>query len=175
MEGFGSTIDVLFWHERPEEAGGAFRERKVTFGMFTWAVRCGIIGERDLLSQLGSIGSVLLQLVGLCHGDGLVDADLEEFVRWVVDEGWVCGSSVYVVKWVVCIVCPLTVSCLKLFSGGGLSGGLLAIGAGAVVTLISAGSGGRFDVDSLFVNPQVNLGPFWCWATLDLCAAFLGG
>ncbi len=37
---------------------------------------------------------MLFQLVGLCHGDGLVDADLEEFVRWVVDEGWVCGSSV---------------------------------------------------------------------------------
>ncbi len=51
--------------------------------------------------------------------------------------------------------------CLKLFAGGGLIGGLLAIGAGAVGILISAGSGGRFDVDSLFVNPPVNLGPFW--------------
>ncbi len=97
MEGFGSTIDVLFWNERPEDTGGAFRKRKVTLGMFIWAVRCGIIGERDLLSHIGSIGSVLFQLVGFCHGDGLVDADLEEFVRWVVDEGWVCGSFVYVV------------------------------------------------------------------------------
>ncbi len=86
MEGFGSTIDVLFWYERLEDTDGAFTERKVTFGMFIWAVRCGNIGERDLLSQLGSIGSVLFQLVGLCHGDGLMDADLEEFVRWVVDE-----------------------------------------------------------------------------------------
>ncbi len=37
------------------------------------------------LSHLGSIGGVLYQLMGLCHGVGLVDADLEVFVRWVVD------------------------------------------------------------------------------------------
>ncbi len=65
-------------------------------------------------------------------------------------------------------------SCLKLFTGGGLIGGLTAIGAVAVGILLSAGSGGGFYVDSLFVNPQVNLGPFWCWAALELFAAFLG-
>ncbi len=34
MEGFGSTNDVLFWYEDSEDRDRAFKERRVTFGMF---------------------------------------------------------------------------------------------------------------------------------------------
>jgi hypothetical protein len=37
----------------------------VSFGMFAWAVRCGILGEDDLRMQLGKVGALLYQLVGL--------------------------------------------------------------------------------------------------------------
>jgi hypothetical protein len=81
LQGFGKKVDVSYWCEESEDRLGEFEERKVACEMFVWVVRCGTIGERDLHSNLGRVGSLLCHLLGLCHGVGLVDADLEEFVR----------------------------------------------------------------------------------------------
>ncbi len=47
-------------------------------------MRCGILGEGDLCMNLGRVGSLLFQLVRLCHGPGLVDVTIAEYIRCVV-------------------------------------------------------------------------------------------
>ena len=64
----------------------------VSFGMFAWAVRCGVISEEDLCEAKGSLGSLLALAVRLCHGPGLVDADVLSFMR--------CGIIVLVVGFI---------------------------------------------------------------------------
>ena len=82
MRGFVITHNVLEFDE--EEASGGLRSVKtVSFGMFAWAVRCGILGEGDLYEHLGRVGSLLFQLVGLCHDLGLVDVIVTGFMRYV--------------------------------------------------------------------------------------------
>ena len=71
----------------------------VTFGMFIWAVRCGVISEEDLWEAEGSLGSLLALVVSLCHGHGLADADVLSFVRcgvivlgvFLIDVSSMCG------------------------------------------------------------------------------------
>ncbi len=67
-----------------EEGCCGFRSVKtMSLGMFVWAVRCGILGERDLCEHLGKVGALLFQLVGLCHGPRLVDVTVTAFMRCV--------------------------------------------------------------------------------------------
>ncbi len=50
--------------------------RIVTFDMFTWVVRCSATGEGDMRERAESLGGLLYNAVGLCHGLGLVDVDV---------------------------------------------------------------------------------------------------
>jgi hypothetical protein len=82
IHGFGVTHTVLEFDE-VETGNGFVTVKLVSLGMFVWAVRCGILGEGDLWEHLGRVGSLLFQLVGLCHGPGLVDAAVIGFMRYV--------------------------------------------------------------------------------------------
>ena len=73
----------MIWFDEEEASGGMRSVKIVSLGMFVWAVRCGILGEGDLCEHLGRVGSLLFQLVGLCHGPGLVDAAVIGFMRYV--------------------------------------------------------------------------------------------
>ena len=63
LVGFGKTHTVMWFDELvgPDEIKS---RRKVTFGIFVWAVRCGILDEEDLCANLGRVGGLLYQLVG---------------------------------------------------------------------------------------------------------------
>ena len=83
MREFGVTHTVLEFDE--VETCSGFRTVKiVSLGMFAWAVRCGILGEADLCTNLGRVGALLYQLMGICHGPGLVDAANTTYIRCVV-------------------------------------------------------------------------------------------
>ena len=82
IHGFGVTHTVLEFDE-VETCSGFVTVKLVSLGMFVWAVRCGILGEGDLCEHLGRVGSLLFQLVELCHGPGLVDATVIGFMRYV--------------------------------------------------------------------------------------------
>ena len=97
MEDFGREYDV-FWYDMYVDQDGLEFGSVVDFGMFAWAVRCGVISEEDLCEAEGSLGSLLALAVRLCHGLGLVDADVLSFVR--------CGIIVLV----VCFIAILCVS-----------------------------------------------------------------
>ncbi len=74
---------MIFFDE--EEASGGVRSVKtVSFGMFAWAMRCGISGESDLCMNSGKVGALLFQLVGLCNGAGLVDVTVIAYIRCVI-------------------------------------------------------------------------------------------
>ncbi len=95
MRGFGVTHTVLEFDE--VETCSGFRTVKiVSLGMSAWAVRCGILGEGDLCEHLGRVGSLLFQLVGLCHGPGLLDVTVTGFMRYV-------SCSLDVVLHVLCV------------------------------------------------------------------------
>ncbi len=83
MEEFGVETDVLCYAEYVNPDGVGIG-KVVTFGMFAWLVRCGVISEEDLWEAERSLGSLLALAVSLCHGPGLVDADVLPFVRCVV-------------------------------------------------------------------------------------------
>ncbi len=58
--------------------------KTVSFGMFVWAAKCSFISESELCEKLKRFhGALLFQVVGLCHGFGLVDEDVGGFVRCV--------------------------------------------------------------------------------------------
>ena len=63
--------------------GGVVTVNLLSLGIVVWAVRCGILGGGDLCEHLGRVGSLLFQLVELCHGPGLVDAAVTGFMRYV--------------------------------------------------------------------------------------------
>ncbi len=89
MRGFGEVHTVIWFDE--EEARGGMRSVKiVSFGMFAWAVRCGILGEGDLCMHLGKVGALLYKLVRLCHGPSLVDVNVTAYIRCVVCSLCVC-------------------------------------------------------------------------------------
>ncbi len=77
------------------EFDGVRSRRQVTFGMFAWAVRCGIISDDDLVENAKQVGSFLHQLVKLCHGTGFVDIDVEAFLRCVVCAEHSCLLNVF--------------------------------------------------------------------------------
>jgi len=83
MERFGSSPYELWYDERVDE-DGVERGKVVTFSMFAWAVRCGVISEEDLLEKEGSTGGLLYLDVGLCHGKKLVDGNVISYVRCVI-------------------------------------------------------------------------------------------
>ncbi len=92
MEEFGVEFDVL-WYAECVDQNGLELGKVVTFGMFAWAMPCGVISEEDLWEAEGSLGSMLAFAVSLCHGTGLVDADVLSFVR--------CGVIVLDVSFIV--------------------------------------------------------------------------
>ncbi len=56
----------------------------LSVGMFVWAVKCGFIDEAKPCEKLRRFhGAMLYQAVSLCHGSGLVDEDVVNFVRCV--------------------------------------------------------------------------------------------
>ncbi len=61
----------------------------VTFGMFSWAVRCGIRSEADFWEGAPTFRGILFQAVGLCHCPRLVNVDMAAFIRCSVCVG--CG------------------------------------------------------------------------------------
>ncbi len=62
----------------------AYTMKIVSVGMFVRAVKCGFISESKLREKLKRFhGSLLYQVVNLCHGSGLVDENIEGFVRCV--------------------------------------------------------------------------------------------
>jgi hypothetical protein len=83
MESFGKEHDVYWYDESVDQEGMPFG-RVVTFGMFAWAVRCGVVSEEDLRAVEGSLGGLLALAVSMCHGPGMVDVDVLSFVRCVV-------------------------------------------------------------------------------------------
>ncbi len=58
MHGFGIVYTVL-WFDELVECGGAKSMKRVSFGMFGWALRYGIMGEADLCTNLGRVGALL--------------------------------------------------------------------------------------------------------------------
>ncbi len=64
--------------------------KTVSFGIFAWVVRRGILVEDDLFMHLGKVGALLYQLVGLCHGPGLMDVNVTAYIRCVVCSLRVC-------------------------------------------------------------------------------------
>jgi hypothetical protein len=89
LVGFGKTHTMMWFDELvgPDEIKS---RRKVTFGMFVWAVRCGTLDEGDLCANLGRDGGLLYILMGLCHGHGLVDVNVTAFIRCVVCSNYRC-------------------------------------------------------------------------------------
>ncbi len=83
MEEFDVESDVL-WYAEYVDPDGVGIGKVVTFGMFARALRCGVISEEDLWEAERSLGSLLALAVSLCHGPGLVDADVPPFVRCAV-------------------------------------------------------------------------------------------
>ncbi len=62
----------------------AYTMKRVSIGMFVWAVKCDFISESNLCENLRRFhGSLLYQAVNLCHGFGLVDEDVAGFVMCV--------------------------------------------------------------------------------------------
>ncbi len=66
-----------------EEDDGSMSKKHVIVGMFLWVVRCGMISEGDLREHL-RFRIFFFQVVGLCHGHGLVDVKVEAFIRYGV-------------------------------------------------------------------------------------------
>ncbi len=64
MYGFGVAHTVL-WFDEVEECGGAKSMKTLSFGMCVWAVRCEILGVADLCTNLGRVGALVYQLVGM--------------------------------------------------------------------------------------------------------------
>ena len=115
MEKFGSGRDVL-WYGAEVDADGVEYVREVTFGMFAWAVRWGVISEGYLWRAKGLPGRLLAHAVSLCHGPGLVDEDVVAFLRCVVIAFAVSHLAVlYVSVW--CSLSILTVCCVCLCVG----------------------------------------------------------
>jgi hypothetical protein len=83
MRAFGET-HVVIWFDEEEASGGLRSVKTMSLGMFVLDVRCGILGEGDLCMNLGKVGALLFQLVGLCHGHGLVDVTITTYIRCVV-------------------------------------------------------------------------------------------
>ncbi len=83
MRGFGET-HIVIWFDEEEASGGLRSVKTMSLGMFVWAVRRGVLGEMDLCMNLGKVGVLLFQLVGLCHGPGLVDVTITAYMRCVV-------------------------------------------------------------------------------------------
>ena len=71
----------MFWYDEFVDQDGLEFGRVVTFGMFAWAVRCGVISEEHFWEAEGSLGGLLALALSLCHCPGLVDADVLSFVR----------------------------------------------------------------------------------------------
>ena len=97
MEDFGREYDV-FWYDMSVDQDGFEVGRVVSFGMFAWAVRCGVISEEDLCEAEGSLGSLLALAVRLCHGPGLVDVDVLSFVRCGIFVLTVCFFAILCVS-----------------------------------------------------------------------------
>jgi hypothetical protein len=117
MESFGREHDVYWFDESVDQDGMPFG-RVVTFGMFAWAVRCGVVSEEDLRDAEGSLGGLLALAVSMCHCPGLVDADVLSFVRCVVIVLYVAFVVVlYVSCWVCCFI-VLTVTRFGSCAGG---------------------------------------------------------
>ncbi len=74
-------------------------EVRVSFGIFAWAVRRGILGEADLCANLGRVGALLYQLVGLCHGPGLINVTITAYIRCAI---CICFSTVCVAFLRIC-------------------------------------------------------------------------
>ncbi len=89
MKQFG-VLHSIFTFDRT-----AYTMKVVSVGMFVWAVKCGFIDEAKLCEQLRRFhGALLYHAVSLCHGSGLVDEDVGNFVRCVF----------YVVSWCVLVL-----------------------------------------------------------------------
>ena len=91
---FGSAHTVL-WFDKHVTFDGLLSQRKVSIGMFLWAVRCEVIGESDLCAHMGEVGSFLFRLVKVCHGPGLVDPTVISFLRYVVGCACICLIVVF--------------------------------------------------------------------------------
>ena len=124
LSGFGQTHTVL-WFDVYIAAGGLLSQRRVTPGMFVWAVRCGIIGEYELYANLGRVGALLLQLVNICHGPGLVNTVVISFMRCVVGCACICLLDVFEASCVICFGCLMCLTCLILPVGKILRSGYL--------------------------------------------------
>ncbi len=122
LYGFGQTHTVL-WFNVYVTSDGLLSRRRVSSGMFVWAVRCGVIGECDLCANLGRVGALLFQLVNLCHGPGLVNVVLISFIRCVVVCACICLIVVFEASCVVCFGCLMCVTCMILPVGGILRSG----------------------------------------------------
>ena len=68
---FGEKHDSI-WYDDTEDSDsrGRVKRKKVTFGMFAWAVRCGVISKFAFSAGAPVSGNVLCQLVRMCHGHG---------------------------------------------------------------------------------------------------------
>ncbi len=78
MRQFGVLYSVITFDRT------AYTMKIVSVGMFLWAARCGFISKAKLCERLRRFHGLLLYLVvNLCHGSGLVDEDVVNFVRCV--------------------------------------------------------------------------------------------
>ncbi len=86
----GSDKHILLWFDEEEASGGVRSEKTVSFRMFAWAMRGGILGKDDLCMHLGRARALLYQMVGLCHGPGLVDVNVTTYIGCAVCSMCVC-------------------------------------------------------------------------------------
>jgi len=83
IQRFGRSPYELWYDERVDE-DGVERKKVVTFSMFAWAVRRGVISEEDFLEKEGSMRGLLYLAAGLCHGKKLVYGNVVSYVRCVI-------------------------------------------------------------------------------------------
>ena len=89
MEGSKGTV---IWYDDTVDSDGRGRliRKKVSVGMFMWAVNIGRLSERALCEGVPKIGSFLSRVLKKCFGVGLVDEDITALVRCVLISDDVC-------------------------------------------------------------------------------------
>jgi hypothetical protein len=85
-------LGTVIWYEDTVDSDGRERlvRKKVSVGMFLWAVNLGLISERALCEGLPVFGPFLSRVLKKCFGVGLVDEDITDLVRCVLSSDDVC-------------------------------------------------------------------------------------
>ena len=96
--GVESRKGPVIWYDDTVDSIGRGRmvRKKVTFGMFLWAVTIGLISKRTLCEGMPKLGPFLSQVLETCFGVGLVDKDIISLVRCVLISDDVCVIVLFI-------------------------------------------------------------------------------